>query len=220
MATSEAQQRQALNRLYDLAKRELGDALALVPDPADTAAVVEVITTYVPAICERYGLAAGTLAADWYEDLRDQAEAAGYFRAVMSDLPDRRRYEALAAWAATKDDIETLVGGGVQRIIANMHRHTVMQSAFADPAADGWARFGNGATCDFCLMLVSRGGIYRESSATFATHDHCDCGAGPIWKGLAGARQVDAYKASARRRSDSTRESDNARARAWIESNL
>ena len=214
----EAQQQAALRRLYDLAKREIADALKLV-DLGDAAAVADVIYTYVPVIAERYGLAAGALAADWYDEMREAAEVAGYFRASPADLPDMGRYEALAGWAATKDDVETLVLGGVQRIIANAHRETVMGSALADPRAEGWARFARGAeTCGFCYMLTSRGAVYTDKTATFGTHDNCDCGAGPVWKG--DRRTVDTYRKSVRRRSDATTDADNARARDWIAENL
>lgn len=215
---SEAQQQAALRALYALARREIHDALALV-DPGDAAAVADVIYTYTPVIAERYGLAAGALAADWYEELRDAAEVAGYFRADFADLPDAGRYLALAEWAASKDDVEALVFGGVQRVIANMHRETVMLSSFADPQAAGWARFARGAeTCGFCYMLTTRGAVYTERTARFGAHDNCDCGAGPIWKKA--RYQVDAYKASAKRRSDETHNADNARAREWIAENL
>ena len=218
MASSEAQQQAALRHLYALARREIADALALV-DPGDAAAVADVIYTYVPVIAERYGLAAGTLAADWYDELREAAEAAGYFQAAPAPLPTAGRYESMAAWVAGKDDIEQLVFGGVQRIIADQHRQTVMRSAFADPRAEGWARFARGAeTCGFCYMLTSRGAVYTDQSAKFGAHDNCDCGAGPIFKGQ--VRQVDAYKKSTRRRSGGTTSTDNARARDWIAENL
>ena len=173
----------------------------------------------MPVIAERYGLAAGALAADWYDDLREAAGIGGSFRADLAALPTAGRYEAMAAWAMSKDDIETLVMGGLQRIIANMHRETVMLSSFADPKASGWARFARGAeTCGFCYMLVSRGAVYTDTTAKFGSHDHCDCGAGPIWKN--NPRQVNAYQASAKRRSEGTTDADNERARGWIADNL
>lgn len=218
--TSEAQQQAALKRLYEVARAEVRDALLLV-DAADSAAVADVIVTYVPVITDRYGLAAATLAADWYEDVREQAEVAGYFQAVMAKAPTQGRYESMAAWASGKDAVEELVSGGVQRILANMHRQTVMRSAWADPQAKGWARFGSGgSSCPMCNMLITRGGVYGKDTALFATHDHCDCGAGPIWKGSAGARQVAAYKASTRRGDEETKAEDDARAKSWINRNL
>lgn len=223
MGTSEAQQQEALRVLHSLARREIRDALNLV-DPGDAAAVADVIVTVVPSIAERYGLAAGSLAADWYEDLREQAEASGHFDPVFAELPDQGRYESLAAWAVDKNDVESLVAGGVQRVVANMHRDTVMQSAFADPRAEGWARFARGAeTCGFCFMLVSRGAVYTEAGVKFGAHDDCDCGAGPIWKGSKAVTQVDAYARSARRRSGDSAtgsKADQERAREWIAAHL
>jgi len=225
VATSESQQQAVIARLVELAKAEIAAALRLV-DPGDAAAVADVIYTYVPVIAERYGLAAGTLAADWYDELREAAEVGGYFRAIPAELPDAGRYQALAAWAATKDDVEALVVGGVQRIIANAHRQTVMQSSYADPRAEGWARFsaGGDGSCPFCFMLISRGAVYTDRTAKFGAHDNCNCAAGPVWKGDRG--QVNAYRKSARRREEpdgtaaGSTAADQARARDWIAQNL
>ena len=220
----EERQQAALARLYALAKREIADALKMV-DPGDAAAVADVVYTYVPVIAERYGLAAGALAADWYDDVREAAEVAGYFRATPAELPTAGRYQALAGWVAGKDDVETLVAGGVQRIIANAHRETVMRSAFADPRAEGWARFsaGGDGSCPFCYMLISRGAVYTDRSVKFGAHDHCNCGAGPVWKGA--RYEVDKYRKSARRREDAdgnllgSMKADQTRAKEWIAEN-
>lgn len=227
MAISEKRQTAALSVLYDLAKREIADALRLI-DAGDSAAVADVIHTVVPVIADRYGLAAGVLAVDWYDETREAAEAAGLFQAVPAPLPDAGRYESMAAWAAGKDDIETLVSGGVQRIIADAHRDTVIRAAFADPQARGWARFtgGGDGSCPFCYMLISRGGVFTSDTARFGSHDHCNCGAGPIFKGRAGTQKVDEYKKGARRREDAdgnaigSTEADQERAKEWISAHL
>lgn len=73
----------------------------------------------------------------------------------------------------------TLIGGGLQRTIANQHRGTVTASSIADPKARGWRRVGSGVSCDFCQMLLGRGAVYIEETADFATHDHCNCSAEP-----------------------------------------
>lgn len=223
---SEARQTEAVRRLFDLAKRDLRRAMSLV-DMADSAAVAEVLHTYVPIIAERYGLAAGALAADWYDDMRAAGEVRGTFRADPADLPTAGRYESLVRWALTQTEIELLVAGGLQRIIANMHRETIIGASLADPRAAGWARFsGGGETCSFCFLIISRGAVFREHTARFATHDHCTCAAGPVWKGSAGARKVDEYRKSARRREDAdgnaigSTAADQERAKAWIAANL
>lgn len=224
---TEQQQSRALERIYTLAKRELRGALML-SEPGDSAALAEVVTTYVPVIAERYGLAAGTLAADWYDDLREQSEVAGYFRAIVPNLPDQGRYEAMSAWVIGKDDVEALIAGGLQRVIADMHRGAVMESSFADPQAAGWARFSGGGdgSCPFCYMLISRGAVYDSATVKFGAHDSCNCQAGPVWKGRAGTQKVKQYQKSARRREGASGEptgstrADQARAREWIAEHL
>lgn len=223
----ESDQSSALRRLYELAKAAIRAALASV-ETTDSAAVAEVVVTVVPVIAERYGLAAGALAADWYDDEREAAEVAGFFQASPAELPDQGRYESMARWVADKDDVEALVTGGVQRVIANAHRETVMQASFEDPNAAGWARFSSGGdgSCPFCFLLISRGGVYTNRTAHFGAHDNCNCAAGPVWKGAAGARKVKEYEKSARRREGEdgnaagSTAADQERAKAWIAEHL
>lgn len=132
----------------------------------------------LPQLIDTYGSAAGALAADWYDDLRDAAEAKGRFRAIPADLPDQGSTDALARWAASvATDLDTMLPltiGGTQRRIANAARHTVMGSSIADPHARGWMRAGAG-DCEFCRMLIGRGAVYTSATVDFESHDHCGC---------------------------------------------
>lgn len=142
----------------------------------------------LPRFAETYGTAASALGADWYDELRDAAEVRGRFTAIPADLPNRGRTDALARWSveplyqAEPDFATTLVkvAGGLQRIIANADRQTVMGSATADRNARGWARAGVGE-CDLCQLLIGRGGVYTEATADFETHDRCGCVAVPAF---------------------------------------
>lgn len=53
----------------------------------------------------------------------------------------------------------------------------------ADEKALGWARVARGGeTCPFCLLLVSRGPVYKsEGSGAFRSHSACDCIAVPVY---------------------------------------
>lgn len=136
----------------------------------------------LPRLVAIYGSAAATLGADWYDELRDATEARGRFRAIPAELPDQGRTDALARWSvapmfqANPEPATALVkvSGGLQRIIANADRQTIMRSSVADPAARGWKREGTGR-CDFCRMLIGRGAVYTEATADFDSHDHCGC---------------------------------------------
>ena len=57
----------------------------------------------------------------------------------------------------------------------------------ADPARPRFARVPTGAeTCEFCLMLASRGFVYHSESTASMGHVHsdCDCRIVPGWEGM------------------------------------
>ena len=136
----------------------------------------------LPKLVALYGSAAASLAADWYEEQRVKAEVRGRFQAITAELPTTGRTEALAGFAvgplygAKPDAALALVkaSGGLQRIIFNADRYTVMGSSVKDPRARGWQREGNGE-CQFCALLISRGAVYTEGSVDFESHDRCRC---------------------------------------------
>lgn len=200
-----------------LATRADDDLTALWNRVSDAARAREALNDILPAIIATYGTAAATLAADWYDDLRARSGARGRFVAIPAEIPDVG-VPALLRWAYAKatDDamLRVLVSGGAQRRIANFPRHTVIESAIADPAADGWQRVGVGDNCPFCNMLIGRGAVYSEATVSFGAHDHCNCYAQPAFRG--GARPVQPYTPSDRISS----EADRARTREWIRINL
>lgn len=138
----------------------------------------------LPLMINGYGAAAATLAADWYDETRDEVEARGRFRAIPAAVPEVGA-QALVGWAIETsqdfDGFRGLIAGGMQRRIANFSRLTVAGSSVADPAARGWERTGLGE-CEFCSMLINRGAVYSEASADFQAHDNCHCVAVPAWR--------------------------------------
>ena len=147
---------------------------------------VEALRDALPRFVAIYGAAAATLAADWYDDLREAAEVRGRFAAIPAELPDVGRTDALAGWAAgpmfaaepDKATALSKVAGGLQRIVANADRDTIRVSSVQDRAARGWRREGSGG-CTWCQILIGRGSVYSEASADFEAHDHCRCVAVP-----------------------------------------
>ena len=157
-----------------------------------------------PAFGVFNGSAAATLAADAYDEMRDEAEIAGRYRATPTTLPDVGRTNSLANWAVqpffdpTPDRSKSIerASGGLQRTIANGSRYTIAHSSVDDPRAHGWQRIGRGG-CGFCAMLIGRGAVYSAKSADFASHDHCNCSAVPAFDGQ--ARPVQPYTPSPRK---------------------
>lgn len=222
---SVAEARQGLNDLTRLSGAELRRywiKLANLPPDAVRDALMELL----PLLADKYGAAAASLAADWYDDYRAESEVRGSFRAEPAPLPGSARFEALARWGvdplfrSTPDPAAalTLIAGGMQRTIADAHRMTVVESSLRDPAAEGWRRIGQGDNCGFCNMLIARGAVYREASVTFKSHDHCNCIAGPAFDSGRTVPTV-AMESSRRRLSDATRAKNNQRAYDWIKAN-
>lgn len=186
MPTLTAAHRRDLAELTGLAQKDL----TLIWARFNTAEIArDGLMEVLPRLVSIYGSAAATLGADWYDEMRDAAAVKGRFRAIPAELPDQGRTDALARWgvtplfSATPDFASslTLVSGGLQRIIFNADRESVTRSSVADPKASGWQRVGSGASCEFCSMLLGRGAVYSEATADFLSHDHCNCGAEPVF---------------------------------------
>lgn len=179
-----AQLRADVATLTSAAARELSPLWRRAKTVAATEAALRDL---LPPLINEYGAATATVAADWYDDLRDEREVRGRFRAIPASISDTGA-QALVGWALAEvaDPLNilafrSLIEGGAQRRIANFSRLTVAESSLADPQARGWKRTGRG-DCDFCAMLIGRGAVYTEASADFPAHDHCNCGAEPEWR--------------------------------------
>jgi hypothetical protein len=205
--------REAVSSLSVLAARDLRAVWRQVDD---VQLVQEALRDLLPAVVQAYGIAATTVAADWYDDLRDQQNIDGRFFAITAELDDLGTDE-LAGWAvgplygATPDipAARSMVEGGLQRRIANAARETVVRSSLEDPRAVGWQRSASGG-CAFCQMIASRGAVFTEASADFASHDHCKCVATVAFDGR--ELPVKPYKPSSRDITDA----DRARVRAYL----
>ena len=90
----------------------------------------------------------------------------------------------------------------------------MMRNSLLDPASRGWARYGDGDSCDFCAGLIGRGAVYTSATARFASHDRCGCVAGPAF---ADAARVHRYVPSDRFvGKPRARQVNNARVREWL----
>ena len=205
--------RVAITDLAELADNDLNALWRQVETPTEAR---DALQDVLPPLVSTYHLAAATIAADWYDDSRDMVEARGRFRAIVPEGGDLKA-ESLARWGVdplfqSEPDwrrSRVLIKGGMQLRIASAARLTVAGSSIADPAADGWMRQGSGE-CAFCSMLIGRGAVYSEHTATFSAHDHCKCSAVPAWSGQ--PRPVEPYTPSARQATDA----DRARVREYL----
>lgn len=230
---SAADQRAALGNLSTLALKDLDSSFAPLHDQNFDVMRAALGTQILPALGDRYGGAAATLAATWYDDRRESELVRGAFQALPAVLPDIGRYESLAGWAmsplfrglALRAALPLVVAGlgvGITSVVMNAHRDTVLRSSDADPQAEGWKReSGDAEPCDFCRMLIARGAVYTKKTSRFVAHDHCHCVAAPSWRGKAGRKHGEvpqvARRVSDKRISDATRKANNRRATEWIQ---
>lgn len=175
----------------------------------------------LPGLADLYGTAASSLAADWYDEMREAEDVSGRFRAITVE-PALDRTDALARWGvgplfgAEPDFVtaKSLVAGGFQRLVADAERDTILRSVAADPGGRGWSRNTTGKSCDFCHLLAGRGAVYSADTADFSSHDRCDCVAVPVYAG--DARRVQPYLPSTRFRSDEQRTANSTRLRTAL----
>jgi hypothetical protein len=176
-------------------------------------------------LTRQYGGTAGAFAAEWYnamrsnEGIRDRFIARAYIGIDDAAVAATVR-RAVGEMFEDAPDLEQVFKAIVDRggqYVQDAARETVVRNTNADPRARGWQRVAFGETCDFCLMLVGRGGVYTRDSARFKSHVDCDCGAVPSWDQAAAEVPSIAYVASSRPASESARKVMNARIQSWIE---
>ena len=162
-------------------------------DVSDGRAAAGALEAFLAELVAAYGSVAAALAADFYDQLRDEAGAPGRFRADLADPVPAGQAEAAARWAAGPlfggDGAQAALdhaAGSVQRLVQQPARDTIALNVSRDPAKPGWARVPRGRGCAFCRMLAGRGAVYTSAQAARgmrAYHDHCKCSAVPVWRG-------------------------------------
>lgn len=198
--------------------------LAELREAVDSASPDEALTSLaaaLPLLVPEFYDAAGTLAADWYEDLRDEVGSAVPFDARVigdptTDWIERELEKFQAEFQATVEQVVAEAEALTQKEIARGFRDTITGNAASDPVAIGWSRHTRGLdACKLCKMLADKGSVFRsESTATFAAHTNCHCVARPEFEGGEHGPEASAmqYVASLKRRTDK----DRARLRAYL----
>lgn len=161
--------RNAVQDVSTLAISELSSVLSAL-DGTDPVTVRNTLIEVFPEVIGPYVTTAGELTATWYEDLRAEAFASTYLAEVASDL-NPAQVEGLVRWGVRplfgESDSTTLslIGGGVQRMVAGAGRDTIDLNARRDAASVSWARVAQPDACEFCKMLAGRGSVYRSEAA-------------------------------------------------------
>ena len=220
MAAPASQVRAALSAVADDGTARLAAILpTLSGSPESMRAALLDIT---PSLVLTYADGTSALAADWYDDLRDDAAPAKRFQAEPVVVDRSEKVARLVVWASeplfapepAMDQVALRLLPDVQKEIVRPARDTITTNTKRDPSAVGWRRISSGSGCKFCRMLADRGAVYKVDTARFASHGHCHCTAAPAFDDGPEASTLQ-YVASQRRRS----EKDRARLREYLNAN-
>lgn len=176
--------RSDLVTLTGLAERDLAE---LWRELANAEVARDQLTEILIRLVALYGAAAGTLAADYFDEARDAAGVRGRYRAAPAE-PVNDAALAILAGVATKPLFRetpdtaaalTLAQGGLQRHVANVDRETIRLASVDDRQTQGWVRVGRGE-CDWCQQYLD-GVVHYVEGYDFNAHDHCQCTAEPVF---------------------------------------
>ena len=160
--------------------------------PENIAECRDLVLQALAAVMPTYTTMAAQASADFYDAARELALGERLGSVAISDYDPRKTEGAVRGFVrfVLRDDIQTFNDQVLQRIDYEMKRSanmSVVENGRRDPKKVRYARVPTGAeTCDFCLMLASRGFVYQSESTASASHvhSHCDCRVTPGWDGM------------------------------------
>lgn len=159
-------------------------------DVSALAVTLPVFSAAVAALVQRYGSASAGVAADYYDAARAAAGVRGSYTVTLAQPAEFGQVEANVSWATrnlwtAQPDVQpakVLVKGAAERLVLDAGRKTIVNAVKGDRQARAWARVTEAGACSFCIMLATRGAVYRsEKMADFEAHDHCRCQAEPVF---------------------------------------
>ena len=160
--------------------------------PENVAECRELVIQALAQVMPTYTTMAAQASADFYDAARELALGERLGAVSISGYDPRKTEGAVRGFVRFVLDgrVETFNEQVLQRIDYEMKRSanmSVVENGRRDPRKPKYARVPTGSeTCDFCLMLASRGFVYQSESTASASHvhSHCDCRVTPGWDGM------------------------------------
>ena len=151
--------------------------------PENIAQCRDLVIQALAAVMPTYTTMAAQASADFYDAARELVVGEKMGAQAISDFDMRKTEGAVRGFVrfVLRDDVQTFNDQVLQRIDYEMKR-SAGESMFAngrrDPRKPKFARVPTGdETCDFCLMLASRGFVYTsEATAGAIKLDHYHSG--------------------------------------------
>ena len=153
--------------------------------PENIAECRELVLQALASVMPTYTGMAAQASADFYDAERTLALGEPFGATAVSGYDPARTDGAVRALVQRIVDgkpVQSFNDGVLERIDYEMKRaagNSMLENGRADPKGPRFARVPTGSeTCEFCIMLASRGFVYRsEKSAGALDHYHanCDC---------------------------------------------
>ena len=160
-------------------------------DWSDITAAREIVVQAVQMALANATTLAAQASADFYDASRTLCIGEPMGAVAISGYEPEKTDAAIRSFVrfVERGEFDTFNDQVLQRVDYDVRRsanNSVVANGWNDPAKPKYARVPTGAeTCDFCLMLASRGFVYRSESTAAIDHTHsrCDCRAVPGWDG-------------------------------------
>ena len=160
--------------------------------PENIAQCRDLVIQALAQVMPTYTTMAAQASADFYDAARELVVGEKMGAQAISDYDPRKTEGAVRGFVrfVLRDEVQTFNDQVLQRIDYEMKRSanmSVVENGRRDPKRVRYARVPTGAeTCDFCLMLASRGFVYQSEGTAGAGHTHyaCDCRCVPGWDGM------------------------------------
>ena len=151
--------------------------------PDNIAECRDLVIQALAAVMPTYTDAAAQASADFYDASRELATGAPLGAQAISGYDPSKTEGAVRGFVRFVLDgrVQTFNDQVLQRIDYEMKlsaANSTLENGRRDPLKPKYARVPTGSeTCDFCLMLASRGFVYHtESTASMGhVHSNCDC---------------------------------------------
>lgn len=184
-----------INTISEQARAALDSELEGIDLSGDVADVRRQVVAIMQGICGTSTDAAAQLAAQFYDGLRYYELGETMGAQPTSGREPEATDGAVRAFAdklakGKPDAFVNLLRDRVDYEIKVAASQTCLENAKRDRRKPRFARVPTGIeTCDFCLMLASRGFVYHTEAAASHAHGGCDCRIVPSWK----SHEVEGY---------------------------
>lgn len=160
--------------------------------PENIAECRDIVLQALASVMPTYTNMAAQASADFYDAARELVVGERLGAQAISGYDQRKTEGAVRGFVrfVLRDDVQTFNDQVLQRIDYEMKlsaANSTIENGRRDKRKPRYARVPTGAeTCDFCLMLASRGFVYNSQSTASMGHVHsgCDCRIVAGWNGM------------------------------------